>query len=38
MGNMSTQSTCLVVVYNHNFEKNIPIIRKIYGKRFSQVV
>lgn len=29
---------CLVVIYNHNYEKNIPIIRRIYAGRFSRVV
>lgn len=28
---------CLVVIYNHNFEKNIPVIRRIYEGRFSNV-
>ena len=32
------RKTALVVLYNHNFEKNIPVIRKIYGNRFSQTV
>lgn len=30
-------NVCLVVVYNHNFEKNIPVIKKIYDGRFSNV-
>lgn len=29
---------CLIVIYNHNFERNIPVIRKIYAGRFSKVV
>src|SRR5512133_1118315 len=33
-----SQKTCLVVVYNHNFEKNIPVIRGMYSGRFSSVV
>ena len=27
-----------MVIFNHNFEKNIPVIRRIYARRFSQVV
>lgn len=30
--------TALVVLYNHNFERNIPTIRKIYSGRFSHMV
>ena len=29
---------CLVVIYNHNFEKNIETIRKIYQDKFGHVV
>lgn len=35
---MQSSSVCLVVVYNHNFERNIPIIKRIYADRFSMVV
>lgn len=30
------RKTGLVVLYNHNFEKNIPIIRSLYRERFSE--
>jgi hypothetical protein len=30
-------SVCLSIVFNHQFEKNIPILRKIYGERFSTI-
>lgn len=30
--------SCLVVIYNHNFEKNIDKIKKLYSSRFSKVV
>lgn len=29
--------TCLVVIYNHNFERNIDIIKRIYGQKFSVI-
>ena len=32
------RKTALVVLYNHNYEKNLPTIRKIYGSRFSQIL
>jgi len=35
---MIGNKTCLVVIYNHKFEKNIQIIKKIYGGRFSKVI
>ena len=28
---------CLVVIFNHRFDKNLPLLRKIYGKRFSYI-
>jgi len=28
---------CLVVIYNHNFERNIEVIKRIYAGRFSHV-
>lgn len=31
------QDICLVVIYNHNFEKNIDVIKRIYAGRFSHV-
>lgn len=36
--NTSPRKVALVVLYNHNYEKNIPVIRKIYGNRFSTVI
>lgn len=32
------RKTALVVLYNHNYEKNIPAIRSLYGGRFSQLL
>lgn len=32
------KKTGLVVLYNHNYEKNIPIIRSLYEKRFSSII
>lgn len=29
--------TCLVVIYNHNYAQNIPIINKIYAGRFASI-
>lgn len=31
------RKTALIVLFNHNYEKNIDIIKKIYNKRFSQL-
>lgn len=31
------RKVCLIVIYNHNYERNIPIIRRVYEKRFSRV-
>lgn len=28
---------CLVIIYNHNYEKNIPVLNRIYEGRFSHV-
>jgi hypothetical protein len=30
-------AVCLVVVFNHNFEKNLPILDRLYAGRFSHV-
>ncbi len=30
--------TALVVLYNHNYEKNIPLIKKLYGDQFSEIL
>jgi hypothetical protein len=28
---------CLVIVFNHRFDKNLPILRKYYGSKFSEI-
>ena len=28
---------CLVIIYNHNYERNIPVLNRIYEGRFSKV-
>jgi hypothetical protein len=28
---------CLIIVFNHRYDKNIPVLEKIYGKRFSAI-
>ena len=28
---------CLVIEFNHRFDKNLPLLRKIYGERFSEI-
>jgi len=35
---MNNDRTCLVVIYNHHHQKNIPVVRRIYRDRFSRVV
>ncbi len=30
-------SVCLIVVFNHQYNENIPKLRRIYGKRFSKI-
>ncbi len=32
------KKAALIVIYNHNFEKNIEKIKKIYGSRFSSIL
>lgn len=32
------QKTALIVLYNHNYEKNLDKIRKLYSSRFSQIL
>lgn len=34
---MQKRKTALVVLFNHNYEKNIPVIKKLYKNRFSQI-
>lgn len=34
----TNRKVALVVLYNHNYEKNIPVIRRIYGERFSTIL
>ena len=31
------ENVCLVVVFNHRFDKNLPLLRRIYGSRFSNI-
>lgn len=35
---MSEPITCLVIIYNHNYEKNISVLNRIYSHRFSKIV
>jgi hypothetical protein len=28
---------CLIIVFNHRYDKNIPVLRKIYSARFSNI-
>ena len=28
---------CLAIIYNHNFERNVPVLNRIYAGRFSNV-
>lgn len=36
-GTFTFPKTCLVVIFNHRFDKNLPLLRKIYGSRFSNI-
>ena len=31
----SSRKTSLVVLFNHQYERNIPVIRELYSRRFS---
>lgn len=33
----SIKKICLVIIYNHNYEKNIPLINKLYERKFSTI-
>ena len=33
----SFPKVCLVVIFNHRFDNNLPLLRKIYGNRFSDI-
>ncbi|MBQ4494506.1 MAG: hypothetical protein II968_01940 [Selenomonadaceae bacterium] len=33
----SFPKVCLVIIFNHRYDKNLPLLRKIYGKRFSEI-
>lgn len=35
---MSETSICLCVIYNHNHEKTVPLLREYYGKNFDKIV
>lgn len=28
---------CLIIVFNHRYDKNIPVLEKMYGRRFSHI-
>jgi len=28
---------CLIIVFNHRYDKNLPVLRKLYGDRFSHI-
>jgi len=34
---LTLMDICLIVLYNHNYERNIPIVKRIYKGRFSHV-
>ena len=34
---MKSEKVCLVVIFNHRFDRNLPLLRHIYGKRFSHI-
>lgn len=34
---MKKDKVCLVIIFNHRFDKNLPLLRQIYGKRFSNI-
>ncbi len=36
-GTFSFPKVCLVVIFNHRYDKNLPLLRKIYGGRFSEI-
>lgn len=36
-GTFRFPNVCLVVIFNHRFDKNLPLLRKIYGSRFSNI-
>lgn len=36
--NTDSRKTGLIVLFNHNYEKNIPIIKEIYQSRFSDLL
>lgn len=35
---LAETSVCIVVVFNHRYDKNIDKLKKIYGNRFSRIV
>lgn len=34
---MNSYKVCLIVIYNHNYEKNYDYIQKLYSKRFKSI-
>jgi hypothetical protein len=35
---MNSSTCCLVVVFNHNHSQNVPLLRRLYGSRFSHLL
>jgi hypothetical protein len=35
---MDEVEVCLCIMFNHKYETNVPILREIYGSRFSKIV
>lgn len=33
----SFPKVCLVIMFNHRYDQNLPLLQKIYGKRFSEI-
>lgn len=36
-GTFKFPNVCLVVIFNHRYDKNLPLLRKIYGAQFSHI-
>ena len=36
-GTFRFPKVCLVVIFNHRFDRNLPALRKIYGERFAGI-
>ena len=35
---MNSSTCCLVIVFNHNHSQNVPLLRRLYGSRFSHLL